>query len=81
MRTINELIRDAGGAEAVSAATNGQISRDAVYKWPGNGIPDRHWGVIIRLAQSSPSEMYAANCSVRGETLPMAVSSVATVPA
>lgn len=65
MRTIHDLIKAAGGAKAVQEASDGAISRDAVYKWPSIGIPDRHWELIIRLAGASPDELYQANLMAR----------------
>jgi len=65
MRTISEIIKAAGGAKAIEAASCGSITTDAVYKWPGIGIPDRHWETIIPLAGSSPDELYAANIAAR----------------
>ena len=65
MRTINEIIVAAGGARAIESASGGSVKRDAVYKWPGIGIPDRHWELIIPLAETSPAELYAANLAAR----------------
>jgi hypothetical protein len=61
MRSLVEIIEAAGGAKSIEAATSGTIKRDAVYKWPQIGIPDRHWEVIIPLAGSSAEELYQAN--------------------
>ena len=68
MRTVVQIIEAAGGARAISTASNGTISADAVYKWPQIGIQDRHWEILIRLANASPDELYAANCAARGVT-------------
>lgn len=65
MRTISEIIKDAGGARVIADASDGAIQRDAVYKWPGSGIPDRHWSVLIDLAGATPDELYEANRAVR----------------
>lgn len=65
MRTIIEIIRDAGGARGIEAATEGRIKSDAVYKWSANGIPDRHWPVLIKHAGASPDELFEANRAVR----------------
>ena len=65
MRTLSEIIKAAGGARGIEEASAGEIKRDAVYKWPQIGIPDRHWETVIRLAQSSPEELYQANLAAR----------------
>lgn len=69
MRTIAEIVRDAGGAKLIAEASNGAVSRDAVYKWVEIGIPDRHWPFVIALASSSPDELYDANRLARGDIL------------
>jgi hypothetical protein len=65
MREIKQIINDAGGAAAIARASGGAFKIDAVYKWPEIGIPDRHWPLIIKLAESAPEELYAANVSAR----------------
>ena len=65
MRRVDEIIRDAGGARAIHEASEGDITRDAVYKWPSIGIPDRHWPILIKLARSTPDELFQANLIAR----------------
>ncbi|OMQ44974.1 hypothetical protein [Ensifer sp. 1H6] len=67
--SIRQIIKDAGGAEAISKAATeagGDLSKDAVYKWAKTGIPDRHWPIIIALTDHGPVALYAANCAARG---------------
>jgi hypothetical protein len=70
-RTIRQIIDGAGGAAAVAnTVTNAgdlKLTADAVYKWQHNGIPDRYWATIIRLADSSADEIFAANEAARAE--------------
>ncbi|KKK64332.1 hypothetical protein LCGC14_2985250, partial [marine sediment metagenome] len=48
---ITEIIETAGGVETVAQAT--ELTTDAVRrKWPKIGIPDRHWGVLIKLSRN-----------------------------
>lgn len=63
--SVTEIIELAGGAAVIAGASRGRIKKDAVYKWPNIGIPDRHWPIIIRLADVSPDELYFANCKAR----------------
>lgn len=65
MRSLPEIIKAAGGARGIEDASSGEIKRDAVYKWPQIGIPDRHWELVIRLALSSAEELYQANLAAR----------------
>lgn len=68
MRTITEIIKAAGGPRAISDASADGISKDAVYKWPSIGIPDRHWALLIEMAGASPDELFAANRTAREPT-------------
>jgi hypothetical protein len=72
MRNIEQIIKDAGGARAISEASGPQddsgkrpLTYDAVYKWSKNGIPDRHWPLLISLADASAEELFHANISAR----------------
>lgn len=65
MRGISEIIEAAGGAKGIEVASNRAIRRDAVYKWASIGIPDRHWEVVIPLANTTPDELYKANLAAR----------------
>lgn len=68
MRTIPEILKAAGGAKGISEASGGTITKDAVYKWPTIGIPDRHWGLLIDLTETTPEELYRANATARGSS-------------
>jgi len=68
--SISEIIKRAGGPNAIAAAADGAISTDAVYKWPQIGIPDRHWPSIIALAAAggatiTPDDLMRANIAAR----------------
>lgn len=64
-KTVRKIIEDAGGPAAVASAVveaeDKKLTVDAVYKWQGNGIPDRYWASIIPLAKTSTDEIFAAN--------------------
>jgi hypothetical protein len=64
-RTIEQIIKAAGGASLVSRASGPSLTYDAVYKWSKNGIPDRHWPLLISLADASAEELFHANISAR----------------
>lgn len=68
LRNIRQIINAAGGATAISKASDGTIKADAVYKWPHIGIPDRHWPIVMPLAGATADEMLAANVAVRTES-------------
>lgn len=62
--TLEDIIRRAGGArrlaEQSSDASGGKFSHWAVYKWPEQGIPDRYWALVCRLADVSVEQVFAA---------------------
>jgi hypothetical protein len=67
-KTVRDIIKAAGGPVAIasaSEATDSKISVEAVYKWPAIGIPDRHWPLIMPLANATADEMLAANIAAR----------------
>lgn len=66
-KTVRDIIKDAGGPAAVVAACPQDLTVDAVYKWPSNGVPDRYWPFILPLANASADEMLAANELARAE--------------
>lgn len=65
-KTIAQIIKDAGGPAAIAEASGGAIKKDAVYKWPSIGVPDRHWPILIEKAGVTPEQLYAANLAARG---------------
>lgn len=65
MRTISDIIRDAGGAIGIAAASDGNVTAEAVYKWSKIGIADRHWPLVMPLAGATADEMLAANVAAR----------------
>ena len=70
MRSIKEIIADAGGPKKIASAcakTRWPITSKVVYAWPDIGIPERHWAVIVRLAKSSAEELHRANNRARAD--------------
>lgn len=65
MRTVPEIIRAAGGARSIHEASNGALTKDAIYKWPSIGIPDRHWSLVMTLSGATPEELFNANTTAR----------------
>lgn len=63
--TIPQIIKKAGGAAAIADASDGAIKKDAVYKWPAIGIPDRHWSILIDRAGVSAEQLFSANVAAR----------------
>ncbi|WP_245892890.1 carph-isopro domain-containing protein [Devosia naphthalenivorans] len=64
--TLAEIIKKAGGPAAIAEASGGGIKKDAVYKWPSIGVPDRHWQILIERAGVTAEQLYAANLEARG---------------
>lgn len=63
--TIPEILERCGGPEAIALASQGKLSRWAVYKWPKNGIPEDRWDLVMELTEVSVEEIYAANQALR----------------
>lgn len=63
--SIPDIIKKAGGPDAIADRSRGKLSRWAVYKWPNNGIPDQHWPLLIDLARVTPKQLLAANEAAR----------------
>lgn len=62
---ISEIIKKAGGPDAIAEKSAGKLTRWAVYKWAGNGVPDQHWPLLMEMANVSADDMLAANVSIR----------------
>jgi len=68
VRTVDDLIRLAGGAKALSeesANSTKRVGTYAVHKWRRNGIPDEHWELFLRIPGVSADTIYRANAALR----------------
>jgi hypothetical protein len=63
---IAGIVRRAGGAASIAAASAGAVTADAVYKWRRIGIPDRHWPLLMSLSGVTADELVRANRAARG---------------
>lgn len=63
-KSIPDIIQQAGGPDRIIQRAE-KLSRWALYKWVDNGIPERHWPLIIELSGLSADELLAANVAVR----------------
>ncbi|GAA0603412.1 hypothetical protein [Paenochrobactrum glaciei] len=63
--SINDIIKKAGGAASIALMSKGAVKKDAVYKWPSIGIPDRHWAPIIKATGLQAADLYQANLNAR----------------
>lgn len=66
-RSITEILKAAGGPVAIAERSEGALTVDAVYKWQRNGIPDRHWPLVMPHAGATPEEMFSANELLRDQ--------------
>lgn len=64
--TVDDIIKLAGGPKRIAEHSDGSINRDAVYKWPSIGIPDRHWPVLMELSGATAQDLFEANVAARG---------------
>jgi hypothetical protein len=59
--TIPQIIEAAGGPKGIADASNGDVNAWAPYKWKTNGIPQKHFDLIARLANVSIEHIHRAN--------------------
>lgn len=75
MRTVSDIIEAAGGVAAVAERLPQRTGSDgkpidrqwAVYKWKANGVPSRHWPLLIAMSKATAAELLAANEALRSE--------------
>lgn len=70
--TVADLIRDAGGPDAIAAAsqrTRKPVTAEAVHKWRRFGVPDAHWGIFVE-AGIQVEAIYRANERLRARRTP-----------
>lgn len=71
IRTVEEIINDAGGAAAVAEACAAMglaekpIHLTTIHKWRVNGIPEKLWRLLIEHAGATPAELHAVNEAIR----------------
>ncbi len=68
MRSVRDIIDDAGGPQKIASASKKSrypVAIKTVYAWMTNGIPEKHWELMCRLARATPDELYAANKPLR----------------
>lgn len=70
MKTVQDIITASGGFEKIqraACAVGNDITWWAVKKWLKNGIPEKHWAVVMKLSGASLDEMFAANEALRAQ--------------
>lgn len=77
IRTVREIVSDAGGPERISAASlklekKRRITEKGVYSWHRIGIPQKHWPLIMPLAGTNERELFAANIRLSKPSKPAA---------
>lgn len=63
--SVHQIIKRAGGADAIADRSEGKLSRWAVYKWQAKGIPDPHWPLLIEMAGVKAEDLLSANVRLR----------------
>lgn len=63
--SVSDIIAKAGGRELVAQRV--EKTEWAIKKWERNGIPDRHWPVLIEMSGDTltPDDLYRANREAR----------------
>ena len=70
MRTVWQIVKDAGGPTAISGAAMRskkfkKIKAKSVYDFNRVGISEHHWPLIMSLIETSPNELHEANKKLR----------------
>lgn len=68
MNTVSDIIRRGGGPDQIAqkAIENGvKLTADAVKKWRKNGIPEKHWPILMDLSGIDVKRLFAANNELR----------------
>ena len=70
MRTVWQIVKDAGGPTAVSSAAMRskkfkKIKAKSVYDFNRVGISEHHWPLIMSLTETTPHELHEANKRLR----------------
>lgn len=55
MITISDIVENCGGRQAISEKVE-KLTADAVRKWEGVGIPEKHWKTIMALHKGRLTE-------------------------
>ena len=66
--SIEDIIEACGGAgrlERAATASGRKLNYRTVYKWIRNGIPERHWPLVMELSSATPDQLHAANEALR----------------
>lgn len=62
--SVTDIIRSAGGAAVIAAATD--QTEWAIAKWSRNGIPEKHWAALRRLNRDLSAELlHGVNETIR----------------
>jgi DNA-binding phage protein len=59
MNSIKEIIEAAGGITSVARRVG--KSRNSVWAWQNNGVPDWHWPTLMSMAKVTPQQLFDAN--------------------
>ena len=66
---IDEIIAAAGGHERIAERAQARGQKLSIYaplKWRENGIPEKHWQLVMRLVRGlTPEDIYLANKKLR----------------
>lgn len=65
MQSIKEIVEHLGGPAKVAHEVG--VHQVTVERWIEEGIPEKHWATVIRLAPSriTPGKLHRANEEVR----------------
>ena len=53
------------GTVSISEKSGDKITPNAVYKWMANGIPERHWALVMGMCPVTVEELHRLNEQAR----------------
>ncbi|MBX3490868.1 hypothetical protein [Parvibaculum sp.] len=68
MNTVTEIISACGGPDRIEAEASVRgvkLTSWAVKKWNQNGIPEKHWDLVMGLCPTTVEALYNANSALR----------------
>ncbi|SHL75132.1 hypothetical protein [Roseibium suaedae] len=68
VESIKQIIDDCGGPGSVAAGARRKgtrLTKWAVYKWLGSGVPPKHWGLLAELSGKNEFTIFKANTQLQ----------------
>jgi hypothetical protein len=71
MQSVQDIIQSCGGPEKIEAEARNRgtkLTSWAVKKWLQNGIPEKHWRLVMDMSGATIELIYQANDAFRASS-------------